>query len=151
MTRDDRATGEPYRFTDEELAFVQTHITELRSNASGPHYVYWGLAISFVIGLGAHIGGYLLGQGTPPEPIGLLANLLYALGWSLWTGVILVLFVEVVPEAKRRGLRQYLDDYAATQHDRSRTSSDLRPGMTVRRPRVGSQTDNVRIRLIARE
>jgi len=128
MTRDDRGTGVPYRFSEEELAFVRTHLTELRANASGPHFLYWGLAISFVIGLSAHVGGYLLGQGTPPEPLGLLANLLYALGWSLWTGVILVLFVEVVPDAKRRGLRRYLDDYAATPHDTSRIPPDLRSG-----------------------
>jgi hypothetical protein len=117
MTGEDRATGVPRRFTDEELAFIGAHFTELRSNATGSHYLYWGLAISFVVGLAAHIGGYLLGLGTPSPLLGLLAGLLYALGVSLWTGVVLVLFVQVVPEVKRRGIMRYLDDYEATLHD----------------------------------
>jgi len=29
-----------------------------------------------------------------------VVDLLYALGWALWTGVVVVVFVQVVPEAK---------------------------------------------------
>ncbi|MFL6251514.1 MAG: hypothetical protein ACJ75N_13480 [Actinomycetes bacterium] len=34
------------------------------------------------------------------EPLLLVADLLYALGWSLWTGVVVVFFVQIWPEAK---------------------------------------------------
>jgi hypothetical protein len=36
-----------------------------------------------VVGLAAHIGGYLLKSSAATEPLGLVADLLYALGWSL--------------------------------------------------------------------
>jgi hypothetical protein len=34
------------------------------------------------------------------EPVLLVADLLYALGGALWTGVVLVVFVQIYPEAK---------------------------------------------------
>ena len=34
------------------------------------------------------------------EPLLLVADLLYALGWSLWTGIVVVFFVQIWPEAK---------------------------------------------------
>jgi len=34
------------------------------------------------------------------EPLLLVADLLYALGWSVWTGVVVVFFVQIWPEAK---------------------------------------------------
>jgi hypothetical protein len=58
--------------------------------------------IGFVVGLAAHLGGYVLRSSATTEPAGLVADLLYALGWALWTGVVVVMFVQVVPEAKRR-------------------------------------------------
>jgi hypothetical protein len=51
-----------------------------------------------VVGLAAHVGGYLLRSSVTTEPFALLADLLYALGWAMWTGVVVVLFVQVVPE-----------------------------------------------------
>jgi hypothetical protein len=43
------------------------------------------------------------------EPLLLMADLLYALGWSLWTGVVVVFFVQIWPEAKRRQLKRSLE------------------------------------------
>jgi hypothetical protein len=51
------------------------------------------------------------------EPLGLAADLLYALGYALWTGVVLVVFVQVIPEAKRRQFKAVLDAYEAAQRD----------------------------------
>jgi hypothetical protein len=42
-----------------------------------------------------------------------VADLLYALGYALWTGVVVVVFVQVFPEAKRRQLKGALDAYEA--------------------------------------
>ena len=44
--------------------------------------------------------GYLLKATVSTEPLALLADLLYALGYSLWTGVVVVLLVEIIPIAK---------------------------------------------------
>jgi hypothetical protein len=42
---------------------------------------------------------------APTAPLGLVADLLYALGWALWTGVV-ALFVQLLPEWKRRLILQ---------------------------------------------
>jgi hypothetical protein len=105
------------------LAWFEDHVTELRRDASGQRILFWGLAFGFVVGLAAHVGGYLLKSTAPPEPLGLLADLLYTLGWALWTGAVVVVFVQIVPEAKRRQIKRALDAYEAAMRDKS-TSKD---------------------------
>jgi hypothetical protein len=75
--------------------------------------------ISFVVGVAAHVGGYALLASLPRGLLGLLADLLHALGWSLWTGVVVVVFVEVIPEAKRRQIRRALEAYEALRRDKA--------------------------------
>jgi hypothetical protein len=58
---------------------------------------YWTLWIGFVVGLAAHVGGYVLRSSATTEPFGLLGDLLYTLGWALWTGVIVVVLVQIFP------------------------------------------------------
>ena len=73
------------------------------------------------------------------ETFGLVADLLYALGFALWTGVVVVLFVQVLPEVKRRQIERWLDDYEATLRDRAHAGSDQASGDTNRRERVSGQ------------
>jgi hypothetical protein len=88
--------------------------------------LHWSLAIGLVVGLVAHVGGYLLKSSVTTEPLGLVADLCYALGWALWTGVVVVVFVQVFPEAKRRQFKQALDAYEAAQRE---GPSRKRPGV----------------------
>jgi hypothetical protein len=81
-----------------------------------------------VVGLAAHVGGYLLGSSATTEPLGLVANLLYALGWALWTGVVVVVFVQIIPEAKRRGFKKALDAYEAAQRETAWPEATRRRG-----------------------
>jgi len=135
------AQGVPDSFTDEQLdpllrdprvlAWFGEHLPELRRSVSGQRILYWSLGIAFVVGLAAHVGGYALRSSTTTEPLGLVADLLYALGWALWTGAVVVLFVQVIPEAKRRQIKQALDVYEAARgheapSDRDQTSGDAR-------------------------
>jgi hypothetical protein len=90
--------------------------------------LYWSLGIGFVVGLAAHVGGYLLRSSVMTEPLGLVADLLYALGWALWTGVVVVVFVQSVPEAKRRQLKGALDADEAAQREKARAGSDQASG-----------------------
>jgi hypothetical protein len=62
------------------------------------------------------------------EPLLLVADLLYALGWSLWTGVVVVFFVQIWPEAKRRQLKRWLDAYEATLRNKARAGSGQASG-----------------------
>ncbi len=101
-------------FTDEwTVEWMEEHLSELKQSVSGPRLLYQSLVVGFVVGLAAHIGGYILASSVPSGTLGLLADLLLALGWSLWTGVVVAVFVEVIPEAKRRQIKRAVDAYEA--------------------------------------
>ena len=104
------------------------HLPELRRSVYGQRLLYQSLAVAFVVGLAAHVGGYLLRPSPPTEPFGLVADLLYALGFALWTGVVVALFVQVIPEVKRRQFKQMLDAYEATRREKARAGSDQASG-----------------------
>ncbi len=106
------------------LAWAGEHLTELRQSVYGQRILYWTLGISFVLGLAIHVGAYLLKSSVTTEPLGLIADLLYALGFSLWTGGVVVLFLQIVPEAKRRQFKSVLDAYEAARRDEARKGSN---------------------------
>jgi hypothetical protein len=109
------------------LAWVGENLTLVRRSVSGQRPMYWILGIGFVAGLAAHVGGFLLKTSTTTEPLSLVADLLYALGWSLWTGVIVVVFVQIWPEAKKRQYKQALDAYEAAVGRQARAGSGQAP------------------------
>jgi hypothetical protein len=93
---------------------VEEHLPDLKSKyVHGHRLLYQFLGFGFVVGLAAHAGGYVLLSSTPTGLRGLFASLLSALGGSLWTGIVLALFVQVIPEAKRRQIQRAVDDYEA--------------------------------------
>ena len=134
------AKDDPHPFTDEAralgidvddpraLAWMEAHLPEFRQQASGQRPLYWILGIGLVVGLAAHVGGYLLRSLATTAPLGLVADLLYALGWALWTGVVVVVFVQIFPEAKRRQIMRGLDAYEAAMRDKARAGSDQASG-----------------------
>jgi hypothetical protein len=138
MTGGSGAKDASHPFTDEELdlrlydprslAWMEEHLPELRRSAYGQRLLYQSLGIGFVVGLVAHIGGYLLRSSVTTEPFVLLADLLYALGFALWTGVVVVVFVQIVPEVKRRQIKRWLDAYEATLREKARAGSDQASG-----------------------
>jgi len=107
---------------------MEEHLPEFRQQASGQRPLYWIFGIGFVVGLAAHVGGFLLKTSVTTEPLLLVADLLYALGWALWTSVMVVVFVQIWPEAKRRQLKQWLDAYEATLREKARAGSDQASG-----------------------
>jgi hypothetical protein len=94
---------------------------QLRESVSGQRIVLQSLGIGFVLGLAAYVGGYALKASVTTEPFKLVADLLYALGWALWTGVVVALFVEVIPRAKQRQIKQALDAYEAALHEKAQS------------------------------
>ena len=115
------------RERDAMLAWVGENLTLVRRSASGQRVPYWVLGIGFVVGLAAHVGGFLLKTSVTTEPLLLVADLLYALGWSLWTGVVVAMFVQIWPEAKRRQYKQALDAYEAAAGRQARVGSSQAP------------------------
>jgi hypothetical protein len=132
------SNGVPRTSPDEELdpllrdpdtlAWMDEHLPELRRSVYGQRLQYQSLAVGFVVGLAAQVGGYLLRPSPPTEPLGVVADLLYALGWSLWTGVVVAVFVQVVPEVKRRQIKRTLDAYEATLREKARAGGDQASG-----------------------
>ena len=127
MTGGPGAKGAPRPFTDEELAAIGAYLPELRRSVAGQRILYRSLVIGFVVGLAAHVGGYLLRLSVTTEPAGVVADLLYALGWALWTGAVVTVFVQVIPEVKRRQIKRTLDAYEATR-EKARAGSDQASG-----------------------
>jgi len=58
----------------ETLAWVGEHLPQVRRSISGQRLLYWSLGIGFVVGLAAHVGGYLLRSSATTEPLGLVAD-----------------------------------------------------------------------------
>jgi uncharacterized membrane protein (Fun14 family) len=120
MTREGGAEG-PY--SGEELAWMQEHLTHLRQSVSGQRIVLQSLGIGFVLGLAAYLGGYALKASATTELLMLVGDLLYALGWALWTGVIVALFVEIIPRAKQRQIKRALDAYEMALREKAQARS----------------------------
>jgi tetratricopeptide (TPR) repeat protein len=124
---DERAQGQDVlglgeRERDALLAWVGENLTLVRRSASGQRILYWSLGIGFVVGLAAHVGGFLLKTWATTEPLLLVGDLLYTLGWALWTGAVVVVFTQIYPETKRRQYKQALDAYEAAG-DQARAGS----------------------------
>ena len=134
MTEDQGSKDVPSMFDDEYvLAWMDEHLAELKHTVSGQRILYQSLGISFVVGLAAQIGGYVLLASAPSGLLGLLADLLHALGWSLWTGVVVAVFVQILPEVKRRQISQVVDAYGAWRNEKAQ-AADKRAGAVLGRP-----------------
>jgi len=121
MTKPQGSKNIPEMFADEwVMEWMEEHLTELKEYVSGQRLLYQSLVIGSVVGLAAHIGGYFLRSSLPNGFLGLLADLLYALGWSLWTGVVVAVFTQVIPEAKRRQIKQSLKAYEQLKREKTR-------------------------------
>ena len=110
------------------LAWADEHLPELRRSVPEQRTLRWSLGIGFVVGLIAHVSGFLLKSSETTEPLSLLADLLYTLGWALWTGVVVVVFFQIVPEAKTRQIKRAADAFEAALRDQARAGSGQVPG-----------------------
>ena len=80
-----------------------------------------------MVGLAAHVGGFLLKASATTEPLLLVGDLIYTLGWALWTGAVVVMFVQFWSEAKKRQYKQALDAYEAVVGDQARAGTGQAP------------------------
>ena len=103
--------------TAEEVAAIGPYATELKPWLTGERLLRRFLFIGFGLGIVAYVGGYLLRAFITTEPFRFLADLLYGLGLSLWTGIVVVWFVQVFPQSTRRDLERMLSANEAS--DRS--------------------------------
>jgi hypothetical protein len=113
------------------LSWFDEHLPEIRRAAFGDRLLYQSIVLCIVLGLVAHAGGYLIRSSATSETVGLLADLLYQLGYALWTGSVVVVLLEVVPKVKRRQFREALEAYERAQReadDQAPAEGDTRDG-----------------------
>ena len=132
LSADGRAQGQDVlglgeRERDYLLAWVGEHLTLVRRSASGQRPMYWVLGTVLVVGLAFHVAGFLLKTWVTTEPLLVVGDLIYTFGWALWTGAVVVVFVQIWPEAKRRQFKQALDAYEAAMGNQARAGSGQAP------------------------
>ena len=88
--------------TDEDVVWVASHLPEVRRRLASNEILYWWIGGALVLGLVANVLGFLWSSVAGDTVQALIADLLRNLGTALWTGVVLVLFVQVLPEIHRR-------------------------------------------------
>ena len=129
LSEDERAREQAlFGLAEEErrevLAWVGENLPYVRRTAVGQRPIYWILGIGLAVGLATYVGGYLIKTSTTTEPLGLVGDLLYTFGWALWTGVVVVVFLQIIPEAKRRQFKWALDAYEAALREEAEAGSD---------------------------
>lgn len=105
-------------------AWFEEHLSVLRKDAYGQRILYSVLAATFVVGFASYVVGYLLKTAVTTEPLGLLADMAYSFGFALWTAAVIVVLVEVIPEAKRRQIRRALEAYEAVRPEKAPTPDE---------------------------
>lgn len=107
----------------DELEWAAANMPRMRRWVSGPFFVREALIYAFVFGLLAHVGGYLLTTIAHGEPLRLIADLLATMGTTIWTGAVLYIFVDVLPQTRRRWAERRLAAYESLLKDQGRTNS----------------------------
>ena len=102
--------------------WMEEHLAEMRRSVAEHRFRSQVLWTGLVAGLAAHVAGYLLRASAPNELLGLLADLLYTLGFAMWTGVVVVLMVEIIPRVKERQIIRALDAYEAAVRNKANTA-----------------------------
>ena len=110
--RPDRTNPKP-EFNEDELRWAAQHLPQIRGWISGRRFLYDAMLTAVILGLIAHVAGYVLAVSGSGEPRGLVADLLSNLGVALWTGAVLVVFVQVLPDYQRRTARRLIEQSEA--------------------------------------
>ena len=129
-TQSEKITVDGYTFASGELEWARQNLPAIQRSARSNTVLYFSMAIAFILGLALYFLGYAVSTGGIAMPPGwrddLIANLLTELGVTLWTSVILVLFLEVIVEVQRKRWQRYarIVEHALRQQA-SQVSTDL--------------------------
>jgi hypothetical protein len=143
--------GSPgYRFSKAELDWVAANLDDARGWARGDQIITWTLVVTFLIGLAVYLVGFALGRGALGLPDGwpseLVADLLTSLGVVLWTSVILVLFLEILPNWQQRRAQAWARGALAALRERGDEAAQALPAEDLADP-VEAKLDAILARL----
>jgi hypothetical protein len=142
-----------YRFSNEELDWVAGHLDATVGWARNPPVVRWTLVAALGLGLVSHVVGFAIASNEVALQAGwpedLLAELLISLGIALWTSVVIVFLLEVVPDWQSRQAARWSQAALAELQARGRALEvDVPP---VDDDEIGTKLDAVLDRLTALE
>jgi hypothetical protein len=118
-----RSTGERRSSPRErELAWVVANPVRARAWSESGRISTLAMGTTLALGLVVHVLGYSIGNGTfsLPEwvPVDLASTLVSNLGIVLWTSVVLVVFLEILPARTRRRAARSMALAAQSLRDR---------------------------------
>ena len=105
-------------------AWMEEHLPELRQSFQGSAFCTRALSsVSWSVWLlmWGDTCSYRRRRAGYSE---LMADLLHALGWSLWTGAVVTVFVQILPEVKRRQIKQSVDAYEALRREKAQAAGN---------------------------
>jgi hypothetical protein len=97
----------------DSMKWMGRHLDDLRTSVATRRIRNQLVWIGVIAGLAAHVVGYLIRASGPAEPLGIVADLLAAAGLAVWTGTVVVVLTEIIPEAKERQIQAAIDAYEA--------------------------------------
>jgi hypothetical protein len=107
----EKITVDGYTFSSGELEWARQNLPAIQRSARSTTVLYVSMAVAFSLGLALYFLGYAIATGGIAMPPGwrddLVADLMTELGVTLWTSVILVLFLEVIVEIQRKRWQRY--------------------------------------------
>jgi hypothetical protein len=112
------------RSLDKQVAWVVAHPASARAMSDSRRISTLAMATTFVVGLMVHLAGYGIGTRSIPMPdwlpADLASTLVSNLGIVLWTSVILVVFLEILPARTRRRAARSMSLAATTLRDQGK-------------------------------
>ena len=112
------------RSLDKQVAWVVAHPASARAMSDSSRISTLAMATTFALGLVVHLAGYGIGNRSIPMPdwlpADLASTLVSNLGIVLWTSVILVVFLEILPARTRRRAARSMSLAAETLRDQGR-------------------------------
>jgi hypothetical protein len=107
-----------------QVAWVVAHPASARAMSDARRISTLAMATTFALGLVVHIAGYGIGTRAIPMPdwlpADLASTLVSNLGIVLWTSVILVVFLEILPARTRRRAARSMSLAATALRDEGR-------------------------------
>ena len=110
------------RSLEKRVAWVVAHPARARAWGETGRISAMAMGITLALGLAVHVLGFAVGEGwvAIPDllPIDLTSTLISNLGIVLWTSVVLVVFLDVLPDRARRNAERSMAIAAETLREK---------------------------------
>jgi hypothetical protein len=107
-----RIVVDGYSFSEGELEWAKRNVPYLQQLSRSNRILYWTMGATLTLGILAYVLSFALAGGWLPWPAWLWpefsSDLLYNLGITLWTSVVLAFLLEVIVDWQQRRAARYV-------------------------------------------